>query len=256
MTAVFESGTLVAQETLSHDIRRMEIHLPKVAETAKPGQFVTVRVNKLHEPLLRRPFGVAGVDVAKGNFSLIYRVVGETTELMDTLEPGAEISVVGPLGHGFDLSAKHGLLVGGGVGLAPLHFLAQAAPDHGMEVIVGGRTKAEVFWADLFKDKTAKQYETTDDGSYGVKGTVNAVLPDLLKTGKYDCVYVCGPSPMMKAVVEVVNQYGVPCQVSLEKYMGCGLGACLSCSCEGKGGKRMKICKDGPVFWSQEVVEW
>ncbi|WP_337465399.1 dihydroorotate dehydrogenase electron transfer subunit, partial [Acidaminococcus timonensis] len=231
MTAVFESGTVVAQETLSHDIRRMEIHLPKVAQTAQPGQFVTVRVNHLHDPLLRRPFGVAGVDVAKGNFSLIYRVVGETTELMETLEPGAEISVVGPLGHGFDLSARHGLLVGGGVGLAPLHFLAQADPGHKMEVIVGGRTKAEVFWSELFRDKTARQYETTDDGSYGVKGTVNAVLPDLLKTGQYDCVYVCGPSPMMKAVVKVVKTYGVPCQVSLEKYMGCGLGACLSCSC-------------------------
>lgn len=216
MTAVFESGTVVAQETLSHDIRRMEIHLPKVAQTAQPGQFVTVRVNHLHEPLLRRPFGVAGVDVAKGNFSLIYRVVGETTELMENLEPGGEISVVGPLGHGFDLSARHGLLVGGGVGLAPLHFLAQADPGHKMEVIVGGRTKAEVFWSELFRDKTARQYETTDDGSYGVKGTVNAVLPDLLKTGQYDCVYVCGPSPMMKAVVEVVKTYGVPCQVSLE----------------------------------------
>lgn len=254
--AVYLEGTIVRQEKLSPDIRLMEIRCPEVAEAAQPGQFVTVRVNKLHQPLLRRPFGVAGADRAAGTFSLMYRIVGETTELMDAMEAGEPISVVGPLGHGFHLGAKRGLLVGGGMGLAPLHFLAQADPDHKMEVIVGGRTKAEVFWADLFKDKTAKQYETTDDGSYGVKGTVNAVLPGLLDTGQYDCVYVCGPSPMMKAVVEVVDQYGVPCQVSLEKYMGCGLGACLSCSCEGKGGKRMKICKDGPVFWSQEVVEW
>ena len=254
--AVYLDGTIVRQEKLSEDIRLMEIRCPEVAAAAQPGQFVTVRVNQLNEPLLRRPFGVAGADRAAGTFSLMYRIVGETTELMDAMEAGATISVVGPLGHGFHLGAKRGLLVGGGMGLAPLHFLAQADPDHKMEVIVGGRTRAEVFWSDLFKDKTATQYETPDDGSYGVKGTVNAVLPGLLATGQYDCVSVCGPSPMMKAVVEVVNQYGVPCQVSLEKYMGCGLGACLSCSCEGKGGKRMKICKDGPVFWSQEVVEW
>ena len=96
MTAVFESGTVVAQETLSHDIRRMEIHLPKVAQTAQPGQFVTVRVNHLHAPLLHVPFGVAGVDVAKREFSLISPGGGETTQLMENLEPGAEISVVGP----------------------------------------------------------------------------------------------------------------------------------------------------------------
>ena len=172
-------------------------------------------------PLLRRPFGVAAVDRAAGTFQLMYRIVGEATELMAELPVGAVINVLGPLGHGFALDGvKHALLVGGGVGLAPLHFLASALPKGSVDVVVGGRTAAELFWTDLFRDKTAKQFETT-----------------------------------MKAVVEVVNQYGVPCQVSLEKYMGCGLGACLSCSCGGLG-KRLKVCKDGPVFWSGEVTEW
>ena len=169
---------------------------------------------------------------------------------------GQRINLLGPLGHGFTLDAKKGLLVGGGVGLAPLHFLAESAPLHTLDALIGGRSKAEVFWEALFKNNTQSQYVTTDDGSYGTKGTVNALLPQLLATGTYDRVYVCGPSPMMKAVAAVVEQYNIPCQVSLEKYMGCGLGACLSCSCAGHNGKRMKICKDGPVFDSREVTEW
>ena len=96
---------------------------------------------------------------------------------------------------------------------------------------------------------------TTDDGSVGTKGTVMALLPQLLKEGGYDCVYVCGPVPMMRAVANACLEAGVKCQVSLEKYMACGLGACLSCACEGIG-KRIKVCKDGPVFWAEEVGEW
>ena len=103
--AVYLDGTIVRQEKLSEDIRLMEIRCPEVAAAAQPGQFVTVRVNQLNEPLLRRPFGVAGADRAAGTFSLMYRIVGETTELMDAMEAGATISVVGPLGHGFLLGA-------------------------------------------------------------------------------------------------------------------------------------------------------
>ena len=157
--------------------------------------------------------------------------------------------------HGFDLTAKHPLLVGGGLGLAPLLYLAKSFLQSDVEVLMGGRTASELFWQDLFNGSKITLYMTTDDGSLGTKGTVNALLPQLLKTGKYDCIYVCGPVPMMKAVVKVVEAAGIPCQISLEKYMACGFGACLSCACGGIG-KRLKVCTDGPVFWSTEVEEW
>ena len=120
---------------------------------------------------------------------------------------------------------------------------------------MGGRTATELFWKDLYEEKAGLLGLTTDDGSLGTQGTVLALLPDMLSAKAYDCVYVCGPAPMMKAVSAAALAAGLPCQVSLEKYMGCGLGACLSCSCQGVG-KRLKVCKDGPVFWAQEVAEW
>ena len=117
---------------------------------------------------------------------------------------------------------------------------------------MGGRCADELFWTKLYEEYCPVMHLTTDDGSCGTKGTVMAVLPELLASGRYDALYVCGPVPMMKAVAEAAEKYGVKCQVSLEKYMACGLGACLSCSCSGIG-KRLKVCTDGPVFWAEEV---
>jgi dihydroorotate dehydrogenase electron transfer subunit len=255
MTKYLVDGTILGQRSLSPDIRVMEIKAPEIAKTAEPGQFVTIKTNHLSVPLLRRPFGVAGVDREKGSFLLIYRVVGETTHLMETLKEGDSISILGPLGHGFDRTHKNALLIGGGVGLAPLHFLAADYPGAQVDVLIGARTAKELFWTELFRDKTRRQIETTDDGTWGIKGMVTTPLPELLKEGQYDCVYVCGPSPMMRAVVDIVRPTGIPCQISLEKYMGCGLGACLSCTCSGIG-RRVKVCKDGPVFWAGEVTAW
>lgn len=247
-------GEVIEQEILNANTRLIEIHAPKIAEEAVPGQFVNVKVSKHTAPLLRRPFGVAAVDKATGTICLIYRILGEGTHMLETLEEGDKIDIVGPLGHGFDMSAKKPLLVGGGTGLAPLHFLANGFGVCKTDVLMGGRTATELFWTELYKPVSANVYTTTDDGSMGTKGTVMALLPELLKQG-YDVVYVCGPVPMMKAVAEACAEAGVKCQVSLEKYMACGLGACLSCACEGIG-KRLKVCKDGPVFWAEEVGEW
>ena len=151
------------------------------------------------------------------------------------------LSVVGPLGNGFDRSARKPLLVGGGTGLAPLLNLAEAFKAEGIvpHVLMGGRTEEELFWKDLYEGIAGSIALTTDDGTLGTKGTVMALLPDML----------------MKAVSAAVLEQKIKCQVSLEKYMACGLGACLSCSCQGIG-KRIKVCKDGPVFRAEEVAEW
>lgn len=246
---------LLEQKTLASDVNLIKVYAPEIAEQAVPGQFVNVQVSLQAAPLLRRPFGVAEVDADNGTLTMIYRIIGEATQLLAKVEVGNTLSIIGPLGHGFDLKAKKPLLIGGGLGLAPLVYLAKSFCPAPVEILMGGRTEKELFWTEIYENLCEAIHITTDDGTKGTKGTVIALLPQLLATGGYDCVYVCGPEPMMKAVAEAAAAAGVPCQVSLEKYMACGLGACLSCSCGGVH-KRLKVCTDGPVFWAQEVAEW
>lgn len=241
---------------LNSTVKLMEVIAPEIAAEAVPGQFVNVRVTKGITPLLRRPLGVADVCVPRGSVTLIYRVLGEATKILADLQKDDSISLVGPLGNGFDITAKRPLIVGGGCGLAPLLMLAKFGFGNGRaDLLIGGRNQEEVaYWQKLYQGNVQNIYTTTDDGSIGTKGTVMAEVEGLLQKD-YDCVYVCGPVPMMKAVAKVSLDANKKCQVSLERYMACGLGACLSCSCEGIG-KRLKVCQDGPVFWAQEVGEW
>ena len=257
MTKFIEEAKVIGQWVLNATTKQIDLVAPQIAAEAVPGQFVNVQVSKRTAPLLRRPLGVAGVEREHGVISLIYRVVGDATRILADVCSGDVLSVVGPLGHGFDRFAKHPLLVGGGTGLAPLLFLAESMVAEGikLDVLMGGRTEDDLFWKDLYRGIAEKTGLTTDDGSLGTKGTVMALLPEMLEKGNYDCVYVCGPVPMMKAVSAAVLEKGIKCQVSLEKYMACGLGACLSCSFQGIG-RRMKVCQDGPVFWAEEVTEW
>ena len=257
MTKYIEEAKVIGQWVLNANTRQIDLIAPRIAAEAVPGQFVNVQVSNRTAPLLRRPLGVAGVDKKQGVVRLIYRILGEATRILADVCSGDVISVVGPLGHGFDRSAKHPLLVGGGTGLAPLLYLAESMVDEGIkpDVLMGGRTADDLFWKDIYVDLVERMGLTTDDGSLGTPGTVMAELPLMLRRLHYDCVYVCGPVPMMKAVSAAVLEKGIKCQVSLEKYMGCGLGACLSCSCQGVG-RRLKVCQDGPVFWAEEVAEW
>ena len=257
MTKFIEEAKVIGQWVLNVTTKQVDLVAPRIAAEAVPGQFVNVQVSKRTAPLLRRPLGVAGVDREHGVISLIYRVVGDATRILADVCSGDVLSVVGPLGHGFNRSAKHPLLVGGGTGLAPLLFLAETLADEGIkpDVLMGGRTADDVFWKDLYEGVAGKIGITTDDGSLGIRGTVMALLQEMLEKGNYDCIYVCGPAPMMKPVSAAVLEKGIKCQVSLEKYMACGLGACLSCSFQGKD-RRLKVCQDGPVFRAEEVTEW
>ena len=205
----------------------LTLSAPTIARSARPGQFVEVAVPH-GGALLRRPLGIA-----------------ETSA-----EAGEMISVLGPLGHGFNVTYRHPLLVGGGMGLTPLLFFAVA---HGSSsVLMGGRTKAELFWEELFRPHVRAVHATTDDGSYGTEGFVTTLLPELLQEGDYDSVAVCGPPIMMERVAQMAASFGLPCEVSLERRMACGLGACLSCAVDTRSGRR-KVCKDGPVFSAEEV---
>lgn len=243
-------------EILSHGIPIAGVDIltlaaPQIARTSLPGQFVQVSV-PVHGGFLRRPLGIAETSRADGWIRLIYRQVGSGTEALANAAAGAYVSILGPLGHGFNTSLKHPLLVGGGMGLTPLLFFAATHPN--VSVLMGGRTKEEVFWEEIYRPHVRECFITTDDGSYGTQGFVTTLLPQLLAEGDYDGIAVCGPPVMMERVAVIAAEHGIPCEVSLEKRMACGLGACLSCAVDTKNGRR-KVCKDGPVFLAEEVYD-
>ena len=254
MTKTCVNAQVIQQDILVRDVVRLVVNAPEIAGSTRPGQFVHIRLTDTIDPLLRRPFSIADCDATKGTLTFIYRVIGHGTALMTKLKPGDTINCMGPLGNGFDVTAKRPLLVGGGMGLAPLLLLAKAFCSRPATILMGGRNEQELFWPELYAGICPNIHITSDDGSVGHHGFTVDLLPELLKQDKFDVIYACGPHAMLKGVAEVAAHYGVPCQVSLEDYMACGVGACLSCTCASTSGKRHKVCTDGPVFWAQEVV--
>lgn len=249
MPKAIEEARILSHEAPMAGVYILTLDSPVIAHTALPGQFVQVSV-PANGGFLRRPLGIAEVSRTEGWIRLIYRQVGRGTEALAGAETGGSVSVLGPLGRGFTTALKHPLLVGGGMGLTPLLFFAAEHPN--VSVLMGGRTKEEVFWEEIYRPHVRECFVTTDDGSYGKKGFVTTLLPELLKDGAYDGVAVCGPPIMMERVAAIAAERGIPCEVSLEKRMACGLGACLSCAVDTKSGRR-KVCKDGPVFSAGEV---
>jgi len=246
------TAEVMAQAELAEQVFSLSVQAPAIAQTAQPGQFVQLR---LMEPsfTLRRPVGVAAVDKKRGTCTFIYRQVGRGTAALAELLPGETVGVLGPLGHGFGLGYQHPLLVGGGMGLSPLLAVAAAYAGRA-DVLMGGKTAGELFWTELFAPHVGQTFITTDDGSLGAKGFTTSLLPELLEAPErhYDAVLVCGPEIMMRGVAKIAAAHALPCEVSLEKRMACGLGACLSCSIDTAHGRR-KVCKDGPVFPAEEV---
>lgn len=233
------------------DVWELTIEAPSIASQAQPGQFIHLGLPG-GQTLLRRPISIA--DAENGMLRFFYRVVGKGTQLMTTFTKGTVVNCLGPLGHGFHLDVQKPLLVGGGIGIAPLVYLAKRLGGKA-DILMGGRNWAEMFWPEVFQGSVQKTFITTDDGSLGQKGFTVDLLPEILEASAYDGIFVCGPQRMMEGVARIAASYSVPCQVSLEKHMACGIGACLSCTCESKSdGKRKKVCTDGPVFWAEEVL--
>ena len=248
---VIEEATILSQQEVAPAVYRLVLRAPNIARTAQPGQFLEVQLTGSNH-VLRRPLGLAEKDEREGSVTLFYRVVGQGTAFLTQKKSGEALSLLGPLGHGFDLSFSQPLLVGGGMGLSPLLSYAQQRPG-ACDILMGGRTARELFWQEFYQALVEKIFLTTDDGSLGTKGFVTNLLPSLLAKKSYDGILVCGPEIMMRGVAKIAREAGVRCQVSLEKRMACGLGACLSCSLDTTSGERKKVCKDGPVFWAEEV---
>ncbi|WP_425440875.1 dihydroorotate dehydrogenase electron transfer subunit [Sporolituus thermophilus] len=249
-----EQAGVVSHLWLASTIKMLTLRAPVIAQCAEPGQFIHMRVADSYHPLLRRPFSIADADPQAGTISIIYRIVGAGTELLAKVKDGDQVNCLGPLGKAFELNCHKPLLVGGGMGLAPLLFLARRLCPRPVQVISGGRTAAEMVWPALFQPLCENVAITTDDGSVGRRGVTTDLLPKLLTDGQFDRIYACGPRPMLIGVAEITKKFKISCQVSLEEHMACGIGACLACTCSGTDGLRRKICSDGPVFWAEEVL--
>jgi len=238
-------GRIVRNTEISVNVKELVLYAPEIAAQAVPGQFLHVRVANSYHPLLRRPLSISSADSIDGTVSTIYRVVGQGTACLAALSSKDSVNCMGPLGNGFAIHGQRPLLVGGGMGLAPLMFLAGALCPRPIEIVMGGRTKEELFWKDMFHVMCNTIHVTTDDGTLGSRGVTLDVLPDLLKNGAFDMIYTCGPRVMMEGIVKLAKEYDIPCQVSLEDYMACGIGGCLSCTCAGNDGSRKKVCTEG-----------
>ena len=214
----------------------------------RPGQFVEVRVDGSPSTFLRRPISINFVDKANNELWLLVAMVGEGTRHLVSLRQGDRLNCMLPLGNGFTLSGQAGrvLLVGGGVGVAPLLYLGAVLKQQGVDVtfLLGARTSKDLLMLDHFR-QFGRVLMTTEDGSSGEKGFVTNHTS--LYKEHFDLIQCCGPTPMMKAVARYAREKGVSCEVSLENLMACGLGACLCCVEKTTEGN-LCVCKEGPVF--------
>lgn len=226
-------------------VRPVDAPLPEMV----PGQFVNILVPDSKETMLRRPISINDVDYGTQTLHLLIKPLGAGTEKLCSMIPGDRLNMLLPLGNGFDLnvdSGKRVLLVGGGVGSAPLLYLARLLNEKGVKVdtLIGARTSREIALRDEFS-KVSELLITTEDGSEGGRGFVTN--HDALIHPDCDRIMCCGPNPMMKAVAKIAYEHNIDCQVSLENTMACGLGACLCCVEDTKHGNQC-VCTSGPVF--------
>jgi len=254
-----EKATVKQLEQLSVENYLLTLHAPQISAAAKPGQFVMVGVGEGKDPLLRRPFSLNQVGT-DGLIRILFKVVGRGTKILAHSDKGDILSILGPLGNGFNIDLqKPACLVGGGMGIAPMLFLAEylsKIEDRNMAdmIILGGRNREELEpLVDDFDRLGIKLFMATDDGSFGVHGLVTDVLASVKLHSEY-IVYSCGPKPMLFAVYRCVRERGVTCQVSIGSVMACGMGACLGCSVPAADGGYVHVCSDGPVFNAEELT--
>ena len=258
---------LVADRTfLTEGICSLELMAEQVAAPARPGQFINVYCRD-RSRLLPRPISICEAD-PNGRLRLVFRVAGAGTRELAALEKGQTCSILGPLGNGFPIEAAQGrrvLLVGGGIGIPPLLFTANALctqPGTGVQAVLGYRSGVrdeDLFLADAFETATGRELLlATEDGSRGTKGNVL----DAMRGGNVqaDVIFACGPMPMLRALKDYAADAHMQCFLSLEERMACGVGACLACVCHSAekdphfGVRRKRVCAEGPVFDAKDIV--
>ena len=221
-----------------------------------PGQFAQLRIDESKDTFLRRPISLHYVDYSKNEVGFLVQIVGKGTASLQAKQPGSTLNAILPLGNGFTMPTKAGqrvLLVGGGVGIAPLLFMGMEMQKMGTRptFLLGARSKSDLIRLDAYR-ACGDVYVTTEDGSEGEKGFVTQ--HSILRNEKFESIAVCGPKPMMMAMASYAKFADTPCEVSLENVMACGLGACLCCVEDTVDGN-VCVCKEGPVF-NIEKLKW
>jgi dihydroorotate dehydrogenase electron transfer subunit len=249
---------VIEKTAISAGIYSYEILCSDVAELAKPGQFVHIKIDGL---TLRRPISICEIDRKNGTLRIVFEIRGQGTAKLTDINVGDNVDMIAPLGNGFNLPGcihpnKRVLLVGGGIGVPPLLAVAKVMRESST-AILGFRSYDKIILAGNFKQFESHVIPCTDDGSVGFHGSVTTPLSRELGKSDVEKVYACGPETMLKAVIAECVKYNAPIEVSLEQRMGCGVGACVVCACKiNREGKEMmmRVCKDGPVFDGREVV--
>lgn len=254
-------ATILVNASMGRGYHRLVLRAPEISAAALPGQFVMLRVSENMDPLLARPFGISSLP-SRSSLELVYRVVGRGTALLSQVEEGHSLNVLGPIGNGFALPEKGAtpVLIAGGSGFPPLHFLALKAGSRA-HLFIGARNKDCLPPAGIvksFRDTAARLHLVTEDGSAGKKGLTTDLLNTFLSAMEQKThlvLYACGPHAMLAAVSRIAAMHSLTCFVSMEERMACGVGACMGCSVAMKAGGYQRVCKEGPVFNSRDL-EW
>lgn len=242
---------LIQTEKLTADVYDFTVECPGLAEQASPGQFAQIR---LPGHVLRRPISICGINRERNALRFVFQIRGKGTAELAEFRVGDEIEILAPLGRGFPVNpGRKTLLIGGGIGVPPLLGAAAELRENAVAVL-GFRNRGSVILKKDFEAVGSRVEIATDDGSYGFHGLVT----ELAAKEEFETVFACGPMPMLRAVREIAKKRGVPCFLSLEERMACGIGACLGCAVAllDEGGKQYygHVCKDGPVFDGRKVV--
>ena len=260
MMMIQEAVTVLWNESMGHPYYRIGLTCPDDYRRARPGQFVMVHLMDSHVSLLRRPFSIHGRIMDKQRIKgieILYKIVGKCTQKLSCLGEGDQLDLLGPLGSGFRMSENYSriYLVSGGIGVAPMAFLAAALVAAGIEpagckVFLGGRSKEDLLCEDTFSALGMDISVNTDDGSAGDACLVTDSLERAVEENRPDMIYACGPMDMLRCVSDIAEIHAVSCQVSIETLMACGMGACLGCAVEPRDDTDgfLHTCVDGPVF--------
>lgn len=250
-----EAAKIIENKKIATDVYSMWIESDEIVSKAKAGQFISVYCNDKSR-LLPRPISICQIDKENSKLRIVYRILGQGTREISEMKAGDVVKVMGPLGNGYDsFENKTVILIGGGIGIPPMLELARAHKDIANVIIVAGY-RDELFLTEELAE-CGKLYIATEDGSTGTKGTVIDAIKE--NDIKGDIICSCGPTPMLKAVKDYAINNNMPCYISLEERMACGIGACLACVCKSKDKdehsnvNNKRVCKDGPVFNALEV---
>jgi dihydroorotate dehydrogenase electron transfer subunit len=262
-------AVVLSNRRLSNDYNVLALEAPEIAALAQPGQFVMIKPARGTDPLLRRPFSIFEIlrdsTGEPSGLSILNKRIGVGTGLVYEAEPGARVACLGPLGRPFEPvePPARAWMVAGGVGLAPFLTLAESLLSRGTQTTLfyGARRDSDLYYVDAFERLGVKVVTATEDGSRGEKGFITVPLDQALaalRPGEPVKLYVCGPTPMMRAVATIADFHGQPCDVSLEQVMGCGLGGCYSCVVltrqVGAPPHFVRSCLEGPVFDAGRIV--